>query len=116
MNLRPYKKEDAAKILSWIKNEREFRLWSADRYKNYLCQPSGINDNYLNCMKISSFYALTLEDNENVVGHLILRNLGEDKSVVRLGFIIIDDNIRKKGYGKKQLGMLRKTLVQKKSI
>lgn len=26
MNLRPYKKEDAAKILSWIKNEREFRL------------------------------------------------------------------------------------------
>ena len=67
-------------------------------------------------MKISSFYALTLEDNENVVGHLILRNLGEDKSVVRLGFIIIDDNIRKKGYGKKQLGMLRKTLVQKKSI
>ncbi len=37
MNLRPYKKEDAAKILSWIKNERAFRLWSADRYKNYPC-------------------------------------------------------------------------------
>lgn len=51
MNLRPYKKEDAVKILSWIKNEREFRLWSADRYKNYPCQPSDINDNYLNCMK-----------------------------------------------------------------
>lgn len=51
MNLRPYKKEDAAKILSWIKNERAFRLWSADRYKNYPCQPSDINDNYLNCMK-----------------------------------------------------------------
>lgn len=96
MNLRPYKKEDAAKILSWIKNEREFRLWSADRYKNYPCQPSDINDNYLNCMKTSSFYALTLEDNENVVGHLILRNPGEDKTIVRLGFIIIDDSIRKK--------------------
>lgn len=101
MKLRPYKKEDAAKILSWIKNEREFRLWSADRYKNYPCQPSDINDNYLNCMKTSSFYALTLEDNGNVVGHLILRNPGEDKTIVRLGFIIIDDSIRKKGYGKK---------------
>ena len=47
-------------------------------------------------MKTSSFYALTLEDNENVVGHLILRNPGEDKTIVRLGFIIIDDSIRKK--------------------
>ena len=52
-------------------------------------------------MKTSSFYALTLEDNENVVGHLILRNPDEDKTIVRLGFIIIDDSIRKKGYGKK---------------
>lgn len=52
-------------------------------------------------MKTSSFYALTLEDNGNVVGHLILRNPGKDKTIVRLGFIIIDDSIRKKGYGKK---------------
>ena len=35
MKFRPYKEEDAKEILTWIKNEREFRLWSADRYKNY---------------------------------------------------------------------------------
>ena len=46
MNIRPYKEEDAKEILSWIKNEREFRLWSADRYNNYPALPSDINDNY----------------------------------------------------------------------
>lgn len=35
MILREYKETDANVILSWIKNEREFRLWSADRYETY---------------------------------------------------------------------------------
>ena len=35
MKFRSYKEDDASIILSWISNEREFRLWSADRYENY---------------------------------------------------------------------------------
>ena len=55
MNIRPYKEEDTKEILSWIKNEREFRSWSADRYKNYPAKPSDINDNYSKSKKLSNF-------------------------------------------------------------
>ena len=43
---------------------------------------------------------MTLEDEGRVIGHLILRNPGEDVKVVRMGFIIVDHSIRGKGYGK----------------
>lgn len=101
MNIRPYKEEDTKEILSWIKNEREFRSWSADRYKNYPAKPSDINDNYSKSKKLSNFYALTFEDEERIIGHLILRNPKKDTSIIRLGFIIVNSNIRGKGYGKK---------------
>lgn len=58
MNFRTYKEEDAKEILSWIKNEREFRLWSADRYNNYPALPSDINNNYLECRKHQIFIHL----------------------------------------------------------
>ena len=101
MLFRPYKEEDAKEILSWIKDEREFRLWSADRYKNYPITPMDITNNYIECKKLSDFFAFTLEDNGNVIGHLILRVPGTDKKIIRLGFIIVDNRIRGKGYGKR---------------
>ena len=35
LRLRPFKKCDADTIVSWIKNERIFRFWCADRFENY---------------------------------------------------------------------------------
>lgn len=101
MEFREYKQDDAKEILSWIKDEREFRLWSADRYKSYPALPSDIDKNYLECQKTLNFYPLMLEDEGKIIGHLILRNPGKDMEIIRLGFIIIDRSIRGKGYGKK---------------
>lgn len=101
MNFRAYIEEDAEKILSWIKDEREFRLWSADRYKDFPCLPEDINDNYKQCEAMSNFFPFTLEDDGKVIGHVILRNPSDNKEIVRLGFIIVDSSIRGKGYGKK---------------
>ena len=101
MELRRYKSSDAKIILTWINNERDFRLWSADRYNNYPITPDDININYLECSKNSGFYPLTMIDDDIVIGHLILRNPSEDKSIIRMGFIIVDNKIRGKGYGKK---------------
>ena len=100
MNLRTYKEDDAKEILSWIKNEREFRLWSADRYEKYPALPSDINNNYLRGKETSNFYPFTLEDEGKIIGHLILRNPVDNKDIIRLGFIIVDSSIRGKGYGK----------------
>ena len=100
MLLRTYKEDDAEKILNWIKNEREFRLWSADRYDNYPATPQDINRNYFTSKQTTNFYPFTLEEDGKIIGHLILRNPGDNKEVIRMGFIIVDNSIRGKGYGK----------------
>ena len=100
MNLRTYKADDAKEILTWIKNEREFRLWSADRYDSYPITEKEVNDNYDRSKEKAPFYPLTLEDDGKVIGHLILRNPGGKKDIVRMGFIIVDNSIRGRGYGK----------------
>ena len=106
MYLRKYEESDAEKILNWIDSERDLRLWSADRYGHYPIKASDINVNYKKCSEAGGFYPMTLIDGEeNVIGHLILRNPGEEKAVIRLGFIIVDNKIRGKGYGKSLMNL-----------
>ena len=100
MNLRKYEDSDASTILSWIDSERAFRLWSADRYGEYPIKPEDISLNYKECEEAGNFYPMTLTDDDKIIGHLILRNPGQDKNTIRLGFIIVDSKIRGKGYGK----------------
>ena len=102
MLLRTYKKEDAEKILKWVKNEREFRLWGACRHDSYPVTPNDINKNYSKRKDIYNFYPMTLEEDGKVIGHLILRLGDHDttKEIVRLGHVIVDSSIRGKGYGK----------------
>lgn len=101
MLLRKYEPNDAKIISTWIKSERDLRLWSADRYSSYPINAKDINENYTLSMKENNFYPLTLVDNGKQVGHLILRTPNKDKSLFRMGFVIIDPNLRKKGIGKK---------------
>lgn len=101
MQLRKYKNEDAKTIAKWIKNERELRLWSANRYENYPITEFDIINNYKECQRNNNFYPLTLVDKNNIIGHLIIRNPCEDLLTFRLGFIIINPYYRKQGYGKK---------------
>lgn len=102
IELRQYRNTDANQIVNWIKNERELRLWGADRYDKYPLLATDINKNYDKCKNEGGFYPMTLVENEKVIGHLILRNpIIDNKNIVRLGFIIIDNELRGKGYGKK---------------
>jgi len=101
MEFRNYLENDAKEILNWIKSERDFRLWSADRYDSYPINEKDINNNYENSKKISNFYPMTLVDNGKIIGHLILRNSNNNKEEIRLGFIIVNSDLRGMGYGKK---------------
>lgn len=101
MELRKYQETDAAEILKWTTNEKEFRLWSADRYGKYPITPDHINANYNECIKVSGFYPMTLVDGEKIVGHLILRKPNPEENKIRLGFIIVDNTMRKQGLGRR---------------
>ena len=100
MKFRDYRKDDGNTIIKWIKNEEELFLWSANIYNKFPIKAEDINNFYKECMKKSSFYPLTFIDNGKIVGHLILRNTDEKNKIIRLGFIIIDPDLRGKGYGK----------------
>ncbi|MDN0022689.1 GNAT family N-acetyltransferase [Leyella lascolaii] len=100
MKLRPFSIEDAPVILSWIKDKTDFRKWSADRYSSYPPKSEDMLAQYANDI-IFPFTAI--DDAGKVIGHIILRYPDSSKTVIRLGFIIIDNQLRGKGYGKQML-------------
>ena len=90
MKLRPFNPCDAVKILSWCKDKHTFRLWSADRYEDFPARLEEMMKKY----KGDNMYPLTAIVGEEIVGHILLRHPSEDKSVIRFGFVIVDDSKR----------------------
>ena len=100
MTLRPFTVDDAPIILSWIKDITAFRKWSADRYPEYPLKPVEMVAHYA----ADNIFPFTAIDNDGkIVGHIMLRYPDSSKTVIRLGFVIVDDNLRGKGYGKQML-------------
>ena len=46
MQLRPFNPDDAETILGWCKDKHAFRLWSADRYKDFPAKPEEMMEQY----------------------------------------------------------------------
>lgn len=103
LRLRPYKACDAEKIISWIKDERTFYKWSADRYKKYPITADDMNALYDASAFSDGFFEMTVFDETGAVGHLIMRFTDEEQKILRFGFVIVDDTKRGKGYGKQML-------------
>lgn len=107
LTLRPYESADAKIILSWIRSREDALRWSVDRYDRYPILPEDMNHKYIDChgdcLGPEWFFPVTAIDEDKVVGHLILRYPDADKRTVRLGFVIVDRDCRRKGYGKAML-------------
>ena len=97
ITLRPYKKEDAKTVLSWIKDERAFRLWCADRFDSFPLSAEKFNEIYAS----GDFDGYIAQENGDTVGHLFMQKLSDD--TVKFGLIIVDPSKRGNGYGKKML-------------
>lgn len=112
LKLRPYKPCDAETIVSWCKDERSFRKWTSDRYDSFPITAEDMNKKYIDnngdCPDSDNFYPMTAFDETGIVGSLILRFNNEERTVVRLGFIIVDETKRGKGYGKKMVQLATK--------
>lgn len=107
LRLRPYKKCDAQHIVKWIKDETAMRKWSADRYDSFPITEADINRKYMeyngDCIESDNFYPMTAFDESGIVGHMIMRFTDEDKTILRFGFVIVDDSKRGMGYGKEMI-------------
>ena len=105
MILRDFRQEDAAIICKWIRTGEELYKWSADRYNKFPIFADDIIDNYAPQVKTGRFIPLTAEDaDRSMTGHLVIRYPKEDdNTLVRFGFVVIDPELRGKGYGKELL-------------
>lgn len=108
LSLRKFSPADADIILGWINNEREFRMWSADRFGDYPITPNDMVAHYDRCSGSGTFFPLTaIDENGNVLGHLILRYTDEKKAEVRFGFVIVDRSARNRGVGRNMLELAK---------
>ncbi|MBO4360606.1 MAG: GNAT family N-acetyltransferase [Eubacteriaceae bacterium] len=98
--IREFRPEDEAVILSWIGNDDEQRMWSADRYSTFPPMPGDMSALYRESVEAGGFFPYCLTDGERVLGHFILRYPTEDTSLLRVGFVIIDPSLRGQGIGK----------------
>ena len=96
LGLRPYKKEDADTILSWSKDEKAFYQWNAGVLGKYPITREQFGF-------VESLMAFTAFDENGIVGFFTLRNPGEKKDELRIGFVIIAPERRGCGTGKEML-------------
>lgn len=99
IELRLYRNTDANIIVKWLKSEYAFRQWSADRYENYPITADDMN-NYYSQYNEDELYKLTAIDEDKIIGHLTIRFIDDARKIARLGFVIVDDTKRGRGYGK----------------
>ena len=100
LTLRPYKPSDAAVITSWLKSEYLMRQWCADRYEHYPVSPEDMNTYYERNIDGQHSRALTMTDDNDIVGYITLRTPVDNPIEQRLGFVIVDDSKRGCGFGK----------------
>ena len=101
MRLRPYKKEDAETIISWNKDARAFYQWSAGVMGDYPITKEEFGF-------VESLMAFTALDEEKTVGFFTFRNPEGRMDELRIGFIILDPQIRGCGKGKEMLKLALK--------
>ncbi len=105
MHLRPYKSCDAEKIVSWIKDERSFRLWSSDRFGDFPLTADALNSYYSEYRDNDRHLEFTAYDDKGICGHMIMRFTDVERKTVRFGFVIVDSERRGQGLGKSMLAM-----------
>lgn len=113
LTLRPYQPSDGAMIASWLKSEYLMRQWCADRYERYPVTPEDMNAYYEMNIDGQRSRALTMMDDNEVVGYITLRTPANDLTEQRLGFVIVDDSKRGQGLGNALVSMAIKYAFEK---
>jgi len=107
LRLRPYKCCDAEKIAAWAKDKDVYNKWGGDHFGEFPLSGKTIDDKYRidngDCTQPDNFYPWIAFDENGVVGHFIMRYIHDDNKILRFGWVIVDNTIRGKGYGKQML-------------
>ena len=103
VRLRPYKKSDAATIVSWLTEEEGFWKWCAGRYDHFPITAEDMNCFYDQYEENPGHFQMTMLDGTKIRGHLLMQFLDEKMQDLKFGCIIVDATARGKGYGHRML-------------
>lgn len=107
LRLRPYKPCDAESIVSWVSEKETFQRWGGELIGEFPITTEVLNKKYIagngGCKEADNFYPMTACDGDDPVGHLIMRYLRGDRSLLRFGWVVVDANRRGNGYGRQML-------------
>ncbi len=108
LRLRPYKKCDSERIAEWIKDEEVFQKWGGERFGEFPIDAATIHTKYTeqngDCVEEDNFYPwVAIDEDNNTVGHFIMRYTNGDNRNLRFGWVIVNSNIRGKGIGTEML-------------
>lgn len=100
LRIRPYKTNDAEKIQGWIRNAEEHALWCANLIEYPLNQQrlNAMHTQYCSKGEGGMFTALNQEGMP--VGFFAVMRADYKTNNAHLGFIIVDPELRGRGYGK----------------
>lgn len=106
LKLRPYRAEDCAAIAQWIKDARAHALWCA----NLLPYP--FDEDSFERVRMEGerrwgykSFVVTADDGERI-GYFQMNRNPQDHSAF-LGFVIVNDALRGKGYGANMLKLIK---------
>ena len=109
IRLRPYKSCDAEKIATWCEDEMTYLNWCGGKFGRFPIVAEDIDSKYKNhngdCIEPDNFYPITVLDEDEIVGHLIIRYVHGNNKILRLGWVIVDKNKRGCGYGKQMVAL-----------
>lgn len=103
LKLRIFKTGDEKIISTWVKEPKEFYLWTAGIMGDYPVTEQKILDAVSAREHDSKYFPFVAIDDDGIVGFFTMRPLGEDDKKVSFGYVIVDPKKRGLGIGKKML-------------
>ncbi|MBQ0051680.1 MAG: GNAT family N-acetyltransferase [Treponema sp.] len=114
MRIREFLQSDSAVVSSWVLSKEELYRWSADIIGVWPLEIDTLYRHYEKGMAEKSIVPLiALDDEEKIFGHCFLRFPSEDRTFVRIGFVIVDPEFRSKGYGRKLIQLAEEYAKEK---
>lgn len=103
LRIRPFKEMDTKYVAEWPNDPRTFQMWSGGHFQYPLTEE-----------QLKAYYKKEQEDcfsqsfvavNQvgTPVGFFRFRNMDYTKNTVHMGFILVDEKMRGKGYGKEMV-------------
>jgi len=101
--LRPYKRTDGPQIVKWLGDEKSFYQWSAGRLGTYPPSEELLNQYKEEIEENEGVFQFTACNDAVPVGYMIMRYLDEEHKKLRFGFVVVNNELRGNGIGRKML-------------